>query len=99
MSGIVTRREMLQELLAAGVVLSAGWPVLAQGEEVVPFTDLPAPAPGRTPPTLQNFFSANDDFFAVQHYPVPPAIDPSAYALRISGLVDRPISVSLADLK
>ena len=100
MSGIVTRREMLQDLLAAGVVLGAGWPVLAQGEEVIPFTDLPAPQPGaRVPPSLTNFMTANDAFFAVQHYPVPPEIDPSAYKLRISGLVDRPMELTLADLK
>ena len=100
MSGIVTRREMLQDLLAAGVVLGAGWPVLAQGEEVIPFTDLPAPQPGaRVPPSLTNFMTANDAFFAVQHYPVPPAIDPAAYKLRISGLVDRPTELTLADLK
>ena len=49
MSGTVSRREMLQGLLAAGVALGADWPALAQGEEVVPFTDLPAPAAGRVP--------------------------------------------------
>src|SRR5262245_52224309 len=100
MSGIVTRREMLQDLLAAGVVLGAGWSVLAQGEEVIPFTDLPAPQPGaRVPPSLTNFMTANDAFFAVQHYPVPPEIDPSAYKLRITGLIDRPMELTLADLK
>jgi len=100
MSGIVTRREMLQELLAAGVVLSAGWPVLAQGEEVIPFTDLPAPQPGaRVPPSLTNFMTANDTFFAVQHYPVPPQIDPASYKLRITGLVEHPMELTLADLK
>ena len=100
MSGIVSRREMLQDLLAAGVVLGAGWPVLAQGEEVIPFTDLPAPQPGgRVPPSLTNFMTANDAFFAVQHYPVPPEIDPSAYKLRITGLVDRAMELTLADLK
>src|SRR5262245_2447516 len=100
MSGIVTRREMLQAVLAAEAVLGAGWPVLAQGEEVIPFTDLPAPQPGaRMPPSLTNFMTANDAFFAVQHYPVPPEIDPSAYKLRITGLVDRPMELTLADLK
>ena len=42
MSVTISRREMLHDLLAAGMVLGAGWPVLAQGEELVPFTDLPA---------------------------------------------------------
>ena len=95
----VSRREMLQGLLAAGVALGTDWPALAQGEEVVPFTDLPAPAAGRVPPSLQSFFTPSDEFFAVQHYAVPPPIDPATYALRVTGLVDRPISISLADLK
>ncbi|MGE5833412.1 MAG: sulfite oxidase [Acidobacteriota bacterium] len=100
MSGSVTRREMLQDLLAAGVVLGSGWPVLAQGEEVIPFTDLPAPQPGaRVPPSLTNFMTANDAFFAVQHYPVPPQIDPASYKLRITGLVEHPMELTLADLK
>lgn len=100
MTGSVTRREMLQDLLAAGVVLSSGWPVLAQGEEVIPFTDLPAPQPGaRVPPSLTNFMTANDTFFAVQHYPVPPQIEPASYKLRITGLVEHPMELTLADLK
>jgi DMSO/TMAO reductase YedYZ molybdopterin-dependent catalytic subunit len=90
---------MLQGLLAAGVALGAEWPALAQGEEVVPFTDLPAPAAGRVPPSLQNFFTPSEEFFAVQHYAVPPPINPATYTLRLTGLVDRPLSISLADLK
>src|SRR5438132_3984004 len=95
----MTRREVLYGLAATGVVLGSDWPLLAQGEEIIPFTDLPAPAAGRTPPTLQDFLSSGDEFFSVQHYPVPPVIDPSAYQLRLTGLVDRPVVVSLADLK
>ena len=95
----MTRRELLQGLAAAGIALGAEWPALAQGEDVVPFTDVPPPAPGRTPPTLQNFFLPGDEFFAVQHYPVPPPIDPATYALRLTGLVDRPRTWTLADLK
>src|SRR5436190_1923768 len=95
----MTRREVLQGLAAAGLAFGGGLPVLAQSEEVVPFTDVPAAAPGRTPPTLQNFFLPNDEFFAVQHYPVPPPIDLATYELRLTGLVDRPRTWTLADLK
>ena len=38
-------------------------------------------------------------FFALQHYPVPPPVDPNACKLRITGLVERPVELSLADLK
>jgi DMSO/TMAO reductase YedYZ molybdopterin-dependent catalytic subunit len=99
MSNTVSRREMLQGLFAAGVALGADWPALAQGEEVIPFTDLPAPAAGRLPPTLETFLTPNDAFFAVQHYPVPPPIEPAAYRLRVTGLVERPLELTLADLK
>lgn len=96
----LSRREVLQNLVAAGVVLGVDWPALAQGEEVIPFIDLPpAGANARVPPSLQNFFTPNDEFFAVQHYPVPPPMDPAAYKLRITGLVDRPMELSLAEIK
>jgi DMSO/TMAO reductase YedYZ molybdopterin-dependent catalytic subunit len=96
----VTRREMLQGLAAAGVVLGVDWPALAQGEEVIPFTDVSPPAPGgRVPPSLTQFYTANEIFFAVQHYGVPPVIDPAAYKLRVTGLVERPRELSLADLR
>ncbi len=100
MPATLTRREMMHDLLAAGMILGTGWPALAQGEQVVPFTDLPPPAPnGRVPPSLTNYFTDNDLFFAVQHYPVPPAIDPAAYKLRITGLVERPMELTFAALK
>lgn len=100
MSGTVSRREVLHDLLAAGIVMGTGWPALAQGEQVVPFTDLPPPGPNaRVPPSFQNYFTDNDLFFAVQHYPVPPAIDPSAYTLRITGLVERPVALTYAALR
>ena len=110
MSTDLTRRDVLQGLVAAGVMLEfSGLSVLAQTEEVVPFTDLPAPTPppaGTPPPparfdpkNLQNFIVSNDDFFAVAHYGVPAPVDPAAYKLRITGHVDKPSIWSLADLK
>jgi DMSO/TMAO reductase YedYZ molybdopterin-dependent catalytic subunit len=110
MSTDLTRRDVLQGLVAAGVMLEfSGLSVLAQTEEVVPFTDLPAPAPlpaGTPPPpprfdprNLQNFVVSNDDFFAVAHYGIPAPVDPAAYKLRITGHVDKPSIWSLADLR
>src|SRR5436853_5409216 len=104
----LSRRDMLQGLIAAGVTFElAGLsiPLLAQGEEVVPFTDLPAPAPPAAgaapapprfdPRNLKEFIVSNDQFFSVQHYNVPK-VDPSTYSLRIGGLVDKPFELSLA---
>jgi DMSO/TMAO reductase YedYZ molybdopterin-dependent catalytic subunit len=40
-----------------------------------------------------------DAFFLRQHLPRPPKIDPATYQLKISGLVSKETSVSLADLE
>jgi DMSO/TMAO reductase YedYZ molybdopterin-dependent catalytic subunit len=111
MSTDLTRRDVLQGLFAAGVALEfsgMSLPLLAQNEEVVPFTDLPAPAapaagappaaPRFDPRELKDFIVPNDKFFAVQHYNTP-TLDQAAYKLRIEGLVDKPIELSLADIK
>jgi DMSO/TMAO reductase YedYZ molybdopterin-dependent catalytic subunit len=95
----LTRRDVLQGLLATGVAMGIDWPALAQGEQVVPFTDLPAPARGRVPPTLETFLTPNESFYNVAHYPAPAPVDPAAFRLRVSGLVERPIELALADLK
>ncbi len=107
----LTRRDVLQGLFAASVAAEfGGLPVLvlAQGEVVVPFTDVPPPAPpapgAPTPPVrfdpknLTNFIVSNDEFFAVAHYGIPTP-DAGTFKLRISGLVDRPLELPLADLK
>jgi DMSO/TMAO reductase YedYZ molybdopterin-dependent catalytic subunit len=101
MPASVSRRSMLQGLLASGAVASVGWPfpALAQGEEVVPFIDLPPPAAGaRVPPSLASFFTPNETFFTVAHYPLPD-YDAASYRLRITGLVERPIDLTLAELQ
>jgi DMSO/TMAO reductase YedYZ molybdopterin-dependent catalytic subunit len=102
---------MLQGLFAAGVALEfsgLSLPLLAQGEEVVPFTDLPAPAaptagaapapPRFDPRNLKDFIVPTDQFFAVQHYNMAK-LDPDSYKLRIGGLVDKPLELSLAAIK
>jgi DMSO/TMAO reductase YedYZ molybdopterin-dependent catalytic subunit len=104
----MTRREALESLFAAGVALELSGlslTALAQGEEVIPFADLPPltppPAGGVRrfdPRNLQGFIVSNEEFFAVQHYGIP-ATDPATHKLRISGLVDRPLELSLAELK
>src|SRR4051812_41088284 len=111
MSTDLTRRDVLQRMAAAGLAFELNGlpvPLLAQSEEVVPFTDLPAPAapaagaapaaPRFDPRNLKEFIVPNDLFFAVQHYNVP-TLDPVAYSLRIEGLVDHPVALSLADIK
>jgi DMSO/TMAO reductase YedYZ molybdopterin-dependent catalytic subunit len=103
------RRDIIKGSLAAAA-LSAfpEWalPALAQGDTLVPFTDLPAntnfaPAPDRRVVDIRRIdgpFTPADQFYTVQHYG-HPEVDPAAYRLSVSGLVDRPVSLSLDDLR
>jgi DMSO/TMAO reductase YedYZ molybdopterin-dependent catalytic subunit len=105
-----TRRRVLQGGLAAAGLSALGipewaFPVLAQGETLVPFTDLPetfpAPAVDRRVldiRTIDGPFTPRDKFFTTQHYGHPD-IDPVAFRLKVSGLVERPLSLSLDELK
>ncbi|MBI2189514.1 MAG: molybdopterin-dependent oxidoreductase [Acidobacteria bacterium] len=106
-----TRRDILKSGLAlAGVGLLGipEWalPALAQGETLVPFTDLPdninwVPAADRRlydVRTIDGVFTPRDKWFTTQHYGHPD-IAPAAYRLKVSGMVERPLSLSLDELK
>lgn len=107
------KRKLLKG--AIGGVLAAGaanlpglvFPALAQGEQLVPFTDVPDTF--RVGPVLPNsthyldtreidtYFTDNDDFYLVQHYG-QPEVDNDSYRLRVTGMVDKELEFSLADL-
>jgi DMSO/TMAO reductase YedYZ molybdopterin-dependent catalytic subunit len=106
-----TRRQILKGGLAAaglGVLGVPDWvlPALAQGATLVPFTDLPetinlTPSPDRRIidiRTIDGPFTPRDQFFTTQHYG-HPVIDGEAFQLKITGLVERPMALSLADLR
>jgi len=108
------RRDFLRGGLAAGgLAATAGMPfwsklALAQDEVLVPFTDVPDgfTAPPVTPGAIhfldtryiETFYTPVDDFYIIQHYNQPEIPDDS-YRLRITGMVERPIELTLADLK
>jgi DMSO/TMAO reductase YedYZ molybdopterin-dependent catalytic subunit len=110
----LSRREIIRGGAALAGMAALGIPqgmlaqAPAQGEEVIPWTDIPAnfnPSPATGLRTLDTrtlqrsaFFTPNDDFFAVQHYPVP-TVDPATYKLRLTGLVNKPIVLTLDELK
>lgn len=107
-----SRRTLLKQLGLAGAALSVadlpGWvlPALAQGETLVPFTDIPAtfnPVPGPINRTLdirkiEGPLTPRDQFYTVQHYG-HPNVDPAAFRLKVTGLVRKPLSLSIDDLK
>src|SRR6187431_2185014 len=103
-----TRRNILKGTLAAAGLGVPDWalPVLAQGETVVPFTDIPENVRWDTPPdrrlfdvrTIDGPFTPKDKFATTQHYG-HPTIDPATFKLKISGLVNQPKGLSLDDLK
>ncbi len=105
-----TRREVLKRSFAVASLSMVGipewiYPAIAQGETLVPFTDLPdtlnlTPTPDRRLLDIRKIdgpITPANQFFTTQHYG-HPVIDPTTYRLKISGLVNRPISLSLADL-
>jgi DMSO/TMAO reductase YedYZ molybdopterin-dependent catalytic subunit len=107
----MTRRDVMKSGLAAAVLGAAGtfdWvlPALAQGEVVVPFTDShqnfnPTPAPDRRlldTRALSGPFTPKDQFFTTQHYG-HPEVDPAAFRLKVSGLVNSSLALSLDDLR
>ncbi len=77
------------------------------GEEVIPWLDQPPPVPPPAADIIQNlqrwedlssFITPNDKFYSIAHYE-RPAIDAQSWSLEISGLVRRPRSFSLAELR
>lgn len=102
----VDRREILKS--GAGVVAAVlvqmaqpgfAFPGQGKNDDLVPFLDMP-----RTPPkrldweTLDEWLTPQDQVFNVQHYNIP-TIDSNSFALEITGLVNKPVRFSLADLK
>jgi DMSO/TMAO reductase YedYZ molybdopterin-dependent catalytic subunit len=106
-----TRRNIIKGGFAVaglGILNVPEWvlPVLAQGETVVPFTDIPENVRWETPPdrrtldvrTIDGPFTPPAKFATTQHYG-HPEVDPAAFKLKVSGMVNKPLQLSLDDLK
>jgi DMSO/TMAO reductase YedYZ molybdopterin-dependent catalytic subunit len=93
----------LTVLRVAGLAQAFGDP----GEEVIPWLDQPGPLP--LPPTivgnpldwekLDSWLTPAHNFFYVTHYGILQNPDPSTWRVDITGLVARPQSLTLSDLK
>ena len=97
--------------IAAGLTTAPNllFPALAQGERLIPFTDEASDAFSWRPiepntthwqdtREINSFFTENEDFYLVQHYG-QPTIDNDAYRLRVTGMVDNELDLSLRDLQ
>jgi DMSO/TMAO reductase YedYZ molybdopterin-dependent catalytic subunit len=111
MDNVTSRRTVLKTGLAAAGLAALGipeWavPALAEGETLVPFTDIPANF--ATNPSevvrvldirkIDNGPTPKDQFFTTQHYG-HPTIDAATFRLKITGLVDHPKSFSVDEIK
>jgi DMSO/TMAO reductase YedYZ molybdopterin-dependent catalytic subunit len=111
MQNVTSRRTLLKTGLAAASLAAFGipeWavPALAEGETLVPFTDIPNPfvtVPSETNRFLDirkidGVFTPKDQFFTTQHYG-HPSIDLTAFRLKISGLIDHPKTFTVDEIK
>jgi DMSO/TMAO reductase YedYZ molybdopterin-dependent catalytic subunit len=111
MTDEITRRETLRRGLAATSLLALipEWatPAMAQGETDVPFTDIPKTFNPNNPnsPTrmldirkIDGALTPRDQFFAVNHFS-RPEVDPVAFRLKFTGMVNKPSEFTLADLR
>jgi DMSO/TMAO reductase YedYZ molybdopterin-dependent catalytic subunit len=111
----IDRRTVLKKTLKTGLAVGAvasappwGLPAFAQGETLVPFTDMPedySRPPARAGGThfldtrqISSFYTDNEDFYVVQHYG-QPELDVANYKLRITGMVDNEREFTLSDLQ
>jgi DMSO/TMAO reductase YedYZ molybdopterin-dependent catalytic subunit len=112
MSNEISRRAAIKggaALVGLAALRIPAWPVPQAGPgEVVPWTDVPQgfdPSAGAGPHSLDtrtiqksSFITPVDEFFSVQHYG-PAGVDPATYKLRLSGLVNKEMELSLEELK
>ena len=111
MANDISRRSVLQSGMAVGALAALGWPdwllpALAQGDTVVPFTDIPdnfSTNPNETTRVLDirridGPVTPRDQFFTLQHYG-QPTVDPATWRLSFDGLVDKPFQLSLDELR
>ena len=107
----MTRRDVMKTSLAVAALGAAGnfeWilPALAQGETMVPFSDShqnfnPNPAVDRRlfdTRALSGPFTPKDQFFTTQHYG-HPEVDAATFKLKVGGLVNSALALSLDDLR
>ena len=101
-----TRRDALKTGSAAMAAVLAqmampgfAFPGENDTEELVPFLNMPRTGPNRLDwETLKEWLTPQDQVFSVQHYGIPE-FDAKTFKLEITGLVKKPATFTLKDLK
>src|SRR6266700_3453230 len=105
MNQSLTRRDMLRGTVAFAALAFAQRPLSVFGfdkvgadETVVPFLDAQPKGKMLYWEDLTRWITPNDQLYSVSHYGAPE-VDLGAWTLEISGLVRKPMSVSLSEIK
>ncbi len=112
-SRVISRRQLLKQGgtgLGAAYLLSRpglAWAFdSAPSQEVIPWADprpeSPMPDVIRNQPVweeLDSWITPNERFFAISRYGYVPELDPATWHLRVGGLVDNPMTLSLDDIQ
>lgn len=108
MTTLLNRRDMLQSgaISVGGLLAWMSQPDFvfadqAGTEELVPFLDMPRPGPNRLDwETLaaDEWLTPQDQVFNVQHYNTPD-VKPADFRLEITGLVDKPRTLMIDEIK
>jgi len=104
MTDQISRREAIERGTALLALAGLGkWTVLQQGDELVPWTDIPAnfnPNTALDTRALKRdqFLTPIESFYLVQHYG-QFQLDPATYKLKVTGLIDKPLELTLDELK
>ncbi len=102
----ISRRRFLKTGLAGAALCAGGLQFPASGfsadapnEALVPFLDIPRPGVNSLDwETLDSWLTPQDQVFNVQHYEIPE-IDLNQFRLEITGLVKKPVSLTLDELR
>ncbi len=104
----LSRRQMIQTTAAATALALAKYPLKAfglssseEGALHVPFVDAQTIDPNRRMvrwDELKSWMTPTEDLFTVGHYGTP-TVDPSTWTLELSGLVKKPRTLTLGQIK
>jgi len=93
----LTRRQLLAAAAALSAARAQDAPAIPGKRPLIMHSDRPEDL--ETPnEALETWITPNDSFFVRQHLP-RPTVDPAVWRLTVNGLVEKPLTLALADLR